>query len=801
MRGDMAHGVFMANNNGMDVILTNNRLTYKMIGGIIDLYFFMGPTVEEVTKQYHSIIGLPALPPYWALGFHQSRWGYSSVQELENVVQNFHDNELPFDTIWSDIDYMDDHKLWTLNPLHYNERDLSDFVDQLHDSHLQYVIIIDPGVKQEDFYEPWEDGLEREIFIKNPIQLNSSAASSYQDGEAFTGKVWPGFVSFIDFYHPDATAYWYDHMSSFYDKIPFDGLWIDMNEIASFCDGHCILDISANGDNIDYNAAYYDSDNESFFECICDHPFYNDLDFPPYFIGDHSPDTSTISMASMHYDNQTEYNLHNLYGYLETKATKEVLIQLRNQKRAFVLSRSSFAGSGTHGAHWLGDNTATWDDLRYSISGLISMNLFGIPFVGADVCGFNGDTTAELCARWMQLGVFYPFYRNHNGFSFISQEPYVFSKTITDVNRYSLQLRYSLISFYYSKLFEVSLYGGMFIDSLAFLFPNDIQCKSIDSQFMVGKSLMVAPVLQSSSISYEHNVYFPKTTWYNYFTGEIILRDQFIQSDNEDHDNNDNVLGKWIQFNTVHIDSLFLFIKGGSIVFSQDFGTNAFETKSNPISFIIALPHDYDIDDDRYEDHNKAFSSLYIDDGESIDYSTDYNQWDIEAWYGDDGVGRVNVTRKLASASYSPIVLKNITIYGVPPPCSIVLVNNTETEFIYRKNERTLVILLDRKLDRSFIVLWGEKESTQPFMERFDILVACLVFTVSLLSIVSLIIFGFRKKYPNCKPPEWCHIPHVRDVPEYRLANTSDTDDIEIELQEIETEDDDDIINEEIETI
>lgn len=220
----------MANNHGMDVVLSNNnRLTYKITGGILDLYFFMGPSVEEVAKQYQSIIGLPALPPYWSLGFHQSRWGYSSVDELQQVVDQFSSHQLPLDTIWSDIDYMDDHKLWTLDPDHFSASDLSSLVDRLHASGLHYVMIIDPGVKQELHYGPWDDGLAMDIFIKNPnsASLSFNSSSSFLNASLpFTGKVWPGYVSFVDFYHPDATSYWGEHMASFYNLIPFDGLWI-----------------------------------------------------------------------------------------------------------------------------------------------------------------------------------------------------------------------------------------------------------------------------------------------------------------------------------------------------------------------------------------------------------------------------------------------------------------------------------------------------------------------------------------------------------------------------------------------
>jgi hypothetical protein len=100
------------------------------------------------------------------------------------------------------------------------------------------------------------------------------------------------------------------------------------------------------------------------------------------------------------------YNTHSLYGLSETILTTRALESVLG-KRSIVISRSTFPGSGAHGGHWLGDNDATWDDLYFSIPGLLSFSMFGIPLVGADICGFGGFVRAseELCTRWMQVCV------------------------------------------------------------------------------------------------------------------------------------------------------------------------------------------------------------------------------------------------------------------------------------------------------------------------------------------------------------------------------------------------------------
>ena len=91
-------------------------------------------------------------------------------------------------------------------------------------------------------------------------------------------------------------------------------------------------------------------------------------------------------MNAQHYGNLSEYNVHSLYGYGETVATMDALTSVLGA-RSLVISRSTFANTGKHGGHWLGDNTAQWSDLVASIPGVLSFNLFGVPLVGADICG------------------------------------------------------------------------------------------------------------------------------------------------------------------------------------------------------------------------------------------------------------------------------------------------------------------------------------------------------------------------------------------------------------------------------
>jgi alpha-glucosidase (family GH31 glycosyl hydrolase) len=145
-------------------------------GGIADISVFFGDDPIEVTKAYHKIVGRPVLTPMWALGWHQSKWGYKSTQELREVIQGYSDNNLPLDTIWSDIDYMEDYKDFTYDPVNYG--DLPQFVEEIHENKLQYIPIIDAGIAQRkgQNYSVYDTGVEKDVFIK-----------AYQGGPDLTG--------------------------------------------------------------------------------------------------------------------------------------------------------------------------------------------------------------------------------------------------------------------------------------------------------------------------------------------------------------------------------------------------------------------------------------------------------------------------------------------------------------------------------------------------------------------------------------------------------------------------------------
>uniref|UniRef100_A0A672UQC1 Lysosomal alpha-glucosidase n=1 Tax=Strigops habroptila TaxID=2489341 RepID=A0A672UQC1_STRHB len=468
-----AYGVFLLNSNAMDVLLQPSpALTWRTTGGILDFYVFLGPDPKSVVRQYLDVIGFPFMPPYWGLGFHLCRWGYSSTDITRQVVANMSAARFPLDVQWNDLDYADAKRDFT-----FNKRSFKDYPEMVQDFHrrgLRYIMIVDPGISSSGppgTYKPYDEGLKRGVFIRNAT------------GQPLIGKVWPGPTVFPDFTNPETHEWWHDMVKDFHDQVPFDGMWIDMNEPSNFVEG------SQDG---------------------CPN---NNLEHPPYVPGVFGGrlQAGTICASSQQYLS-SHYNLHSLYGLTEAIASHDALLRVRGT-RPFVISRSTFAGHGRYAGHWTGDVGSNWEQLYYSIPEVLLFNLFGVPLVGADICGFAGDTSEELCVRWTQLGAFYPFMRNHNDHGARPQEPYAFSPAAQAAMRSALHLRYSLLPFLYTLFHRAHSAGETVARPLFLEFPQDRNTWAVDRQLMWGAALLITPVLEAGQTKVSG--YFPPGTWYS----------------------------------------------------------------------------------------------------------------------------------------------------------------------------------------------------------------------------------------------------------------------------------------------
>ncbi|KAA8910594.1 alpha-glucosidase [Sphaerosporella brunnea] len=621
------HGVFLLNSNGMDVNLgveNGMKLQYNVIGGIFDFYFLSGPTPQAVTQQYAAIVGVPALPAYWSLGNHQCRYGYRDWIDIAEVIGNYSDAKIPLETMWTDIDYMDLRRVFTLDPERFPLDKMRMIVDYLHSRGQKYVMMVDPAVAYGN-NTAFERGAEMDIFLK-------------KDGGIYKSVVWPGVTAYPDWFNPNTQAYWDKEFAEFFSPetgVDIDGSWIDMNEPSNFCIYPCTdpaaeakeqgmppapppvrsppksipgFPVTYSKRSIDVEKRNVDAPSMQLYT-RADKAGVNYIS-PPYAIRNAAGALSmkTADTDIVHANGLVEYDVHNLYGTSMSTATYNAMLNRRPGKRPLIITRSTFAGAGHKVGKWLGDNISDWVHYRNSIAGVLNFaSIFQVPMVGADVCGFGGNVTDTLCARWMALGAFLPFYRNHNELGSIPQEPYRWP-IVASATKKSIAIRYQLLDYFYTALWRQSSTGvSSAINALWFDYPKDKNTWDMDLQYMYGPAVMVAPVTEENSTSVD--IYLPQDTWYDWYTYEVVM---------PGHKTLENIA----------FDEIPLFIQGGSIIplrLASDAMTTD-EVRSRDFELLIAP-----------DARGNASGELYLDDGDSINPAETLN---VQFQYSG---GRLNV--------------------------------------------------------------------------------------------------------------------------------------------------------------
>ncbi|HIE38067.1 MAG TPA: DUF5110 domain-containing protein, partial [Anaerolineae bacterium] len=203
-------------------------------------------------------------------------------------------------------------------------------------------------------------------------------------------------------------------------------------------------------------------------------------------------------------------------GLSMARATAEGLSRLRPDRRPFVLTRSGWAGVQRYAAHWTGDNRSTWDSLRLTLPMVLGLGLSGVAFTGADVGGFAGFASGELFTRWLQMGVFLPFLRAHTIFDSPDQEPWSWGEPYLSINRETIRLRYRLLPYLYTALWQCAQTGVPIARPLFLAFQDDPATHDLEDEFLCGDHLLVAPVLEEGAR--ERAVYLPAGAWYDFWT-------------------------------------------------------------------------------------------------------------------------------------------------------------------------------------------------------------------------------------------------------------------------------------------
>ena len=539
-----------------------NTLCVTCENADLDLYVIEGDSPYDIVKQFRKLIGRSYIPPKFAFGYGQSRWGYETKDDFREVLKGYREHHIPLDMIYMDIDYMQDFKDFSLNEKEF--ADFPAFVQEMKKDHIRLIPIIDAGVKIEDGYSIYEEGVQGNYFCQR------------EDGSNFVGAVWPGAVHYPDFLNEEARR-WFGDKYRFLTDQGIEGFWNDMNEPSIF---------------------YSEESMEETKALLHDLMEDESNDLPVWVLMG-----KLGSLANSHEDYERFYHnmdgnkvrhdrVHNLYGYYMTRAAGEAFERIEPNKRFLMFSRSSYIGMHRYGGIWTGDNKSWWSNLLLNLKMLPSLNMCGFLYAGADLGGFGADATKDLLMRWLALGVFTPLMRNHAAKGTRRQECWQFEDP--EDFRGLIEVRYRLIPYLYSEYMKAALQDDLYFKPLAFVYPEDQRAVRIEDQMMLGNEIMIAPVYEQNARG--RMVYLPEEMKFVKFLSDGTITEE--------------ILGAGDHFVEVALDEVPLFIRTGKCIPVGDPAKTVDELNEESLKLIGYPGSSY---------------NLYTDDGIGKDYENPDN--------------------------------------------------------------------------------------------------------------------------------------------------------------------------------
>ena len=529
-----------------------------------DLYLLSGGNENAICKEFRTLIGRSYIPPKWAFGLAQSRWGYKTEEDVREVARQYKEHDLPLDMICMDIEYMQDYADFTVNKERFP--DLTKLSADLKAQGIRLVPIIDAGVRVDPNDSTCTEGLEKGYFCKKA------------DGTPFVAAVWPGKAYFADFLRPEVRE-WFGHKYKALTDCGIEGFWNDMNEPSLFYSPERLRAF------LNDMAALREKDNieqEEFF--------------PRVVGGAMGLMNSPADYASFYHEVDGQKvrhdQVHNLYGGSMTRAAGEAFADLRPGQRTLLYSRSSFIGSHRYGGIWLGDNNSSWAQLLANIQMMPSVQMCGFLYSGADLCGFSSDTTPDLALRWLEFGLLTPLMRNHSAVGTRMQEYYRFPEVLPAV-RNMIRLRYALLPYLYSEFMKAALENTSYFRPLAFDYPDDPDAREVEDQLLLGEGLMAAPVYVQNA--HGRHVYLPEPM--------KLLRLRAV----DDYD--EEILPAGHHYIRCALDEVLLFLRPGHIIPVAQPANNTSELDDASLTLWSFLP-----------DGESAEYRMYRDDGVTTEY-------------------------------------------------------------------------------------------------------------------------------------------------------------------------------------
>jgi alpha-glucosidase len=461
-----AYGIFFDNtyrsnfNFGLE---SPDFYSFGAEGGEINYYYLAGPEPKKIVQAFADLTGHTELPPYWTLGFQQSRYSYYPEARVREIAKTFREKKIPVDALYLDIDYQNGNAPFTIDRQRFPN--FEQMVKDLAAQNIHTVLIVDLHVKKDPGhgYAPYDTGVKNDAFVKKA------------DGAVYVGSVWPGESVFPDFTLSRVRTWWGGLFADFVN-MGVAGFWNDMNEPALFLTPTKTMPL----------------DNR------------HRLD-----------DGSTLEHRAV----------HNFYGMENVRATYDGLRRLRPNERPFVLTRAAYAGTQRYAATWTGDNISTWNHLRMSTPLMLNLGLSAYPMVGTDIGGFAGSPTPDLLTRWIELGVFNPIYRDHSAKGTEDQEPWVHGPQYEAIRKRYIELRYRLLPYIYTSI-EESFRAGLPLMRPIFLeYPQASEFYGDERDFLFGNDFFVAPVV--TEMVDAEQIKFPPGDWYDFWSStRFTAKDQ-----------------------------------------------------------------------------------------------------------------------------------------------------------------------------------------------------------------------------------------------------------------------------------
>ena len=405
-------------------------------GGALRYYVTAG-SPAHLLERYTELTGRPPLPPRWALGYHQSRWGYRTEEAVRETVQEFKSYNLPLSAIHLDIDVQVGYRAFTIDPDRFPQ--LPSFTQELAKDGVRFITILNPGIKYSYQSQLFLEGRVLDAFCKLP------------NGKLVVGPVWPGWCVFPDFTKPVVRTWWSRQYEYLLD-VGVSGFWHDMNEPAAFI-------------------------------------LWGDRSLPK------------VTQHFMEGRGGDHREAHNIYGMLQAKAGYEALCGYRPQQRPFIVSRAGWAGLQRYAWTWTGDIECTWAAMRQTVATVVGLGLSGIPYSGPDIGGFQGNPPAELYLRWFQMSTFLTFYRSHCSNNVEYRAPWTYGEPYLCIIREFLQLRYRLLPYFYTLSWEASQKGYPPVRPAFWGNSDEATFWAVDDAFFLGDALLVCPVFEDGARS------------------------------------------------------------------------------------------------------------------------------------------------------------------------------------------------------------------------------------------------------------------------------------------------------------